>query len=401
MSVVPTLRGMAWDHPRARNPLEAISADWSRERGIRVQWDARPLKDFEDQPLEELATVYDLVLMDYPFVGFAASSGLIAPVNDWVDAAYLADQAAHSVGPSYASYTWRGKQWALAIDAACQVSTLREDLWAAAQLGSLPDTWRDVAALAESRRAAPSQVAIALNPNHAYCAFVSVGVGIAGAGFWPMGEHVNAAAGRESLEFLKSLATHVHAASRAADPIAISDRMSCTDEILHVPLMFGYSSYARHGFRPHTLRFRDAPRGASGVRGSVLGGVGLALSARSRNRELAAELARLIAASDVQSGLYASCGGQPGHAAAWDSPDINASTHDFFASTRRTMEHAFVRPRVSGHRRFQQLAGALLHEFIWTDRLTTEACLRGYARLVDSLLADWGRERASTHGRPN
>src|SRR6266853_3615134 len=141
MSERSGLRGMAWDHPRARGPLEVISAEWSREGGASIAWDARPLKDFEDQPLEELATAYDLILIDHPFVGFAATSKLLLPVEDWVDAAYLADQAANSVGPSYPSYTWEGKQRALAIDAACQVSALRDDLWSAASFGSLPDTW--------------------------------------------------------------------------------------------------------------------------------------------------------------------------------------------------------------------------------------------------------------------
>ena len=85
---------MAWDHPRARGPLEAISAQWTALRALTVRWDARPLKDFEDQPLEELAETYDLVLLDYPFVGFAATSGLIEPVDAWTPPAYLADQRA-------------------------------------------------------------------------------------------------------------------------------------------------------------------------------------------------------------------------------------------------------------------------------------------------------------------
>ena len=44
-----SLRGMAWDHPRAVNPLEAISAKWSQGSGFNIEWDARPLKDFEDR----------------------------------------------------------------------------------------------------------------------------------------------------------------------------------------------------------------------------------------------------------------------------------------------------------------------------------------------------------------
>lgn len=393
------LRGMAWEHPRARDPLEAISADWVRGRRVSVEWDARPLKDFEDQPLEELATRYDLVLIDHPFVATAATSGLIAPVDDWVDASFLADQAAHSVGPSCASYSWAGKQWALAIDAACQVSALREDLWSGAQLGPLPATWVEVAHRAQSLENAASKVAMPLNPNHAYCAFLSMGVGVAGREFWRAGEPMNRKAARESLEFLRALAGHLHVSSRQADPIAISDRMSRSDEIAYVPLMFGYSSYARRSFRPRQLRFANAPRGHSGERGSVLGGVGLALSSRCANPEVAAELARHIASPEVQTGIYASSGGQPGHAAAWDSPSVNQRAGDFFISTRETIEHAFVRPRVPGHRRFQPLAGDLIHSFIWGRDIAVETCLSELSRLTELLLQDWVQEREEATGR--
>jgi multiple sugar transport system substrate-binding protein len=396
MSAVATLRGMAWDHPRARDPLRAISAAWSKDSGVAVEWDARPLKDFEDQPLEELATKYDLVLVDYPFMGVAATSGLIVPVNDWVDAVYLEDQAAHSVGPSYASYTWNGKQWALAIDAACQVSAVRDDLWHGADLRELPETWIEVSGVATDRCGASSKVAIPLNPNHAYCAFLSVGVSLAGPGFWTAGRRVDQAAGIEALEFLRRLAANVHPCSRTDDPIGVSDRMTATDEIVYVPLMFGYSSYARRSFRARLLRFGNAPRGTSGAIGSVLGGVGLALSSQSRHRDAAAQLARLIGSGETQSGLYARSGGQPGHAAAWDSPEINKLTGNFFTSTRLTMEHAFLRPRVPGHRAFQPLAGELVHKCIWSGALAARACLAEFDELVESLLPDWSHPSSPT-----
>jgi len=174
------LRGMAWNHPRALDPLAAISAAWSLERDQVVLWDARPLKDFEDQPLDELAAYYDLLLIDYPFVAVAATSGLIAAVDDWVPAAYLADQARHAVGPSFESYGWGGRQWALAIDAACQVAAVRDDLLASAASSPPPDSWHEVAALARAVRHSSSRVALPLNPNHAYCAFLSVAASEAG-----------------------------------------------------------------------------------------------------------------------------------------------------------------------------------------------------------------------------
>jgi len=303
------LRGMAWDHPRARDPLEAISTAWTQRTGIPVEWNARSLKDFEDQPLEELAMQHDLVLVDYPFMGVAAESGLIVPVDDWTDAAYLAEQAANSVGPSYSSYTWAGRQWALAIDAACQMSAVREDLWRAAGRGPLPRTWAEVAALAAECRGAAARVAIPLNPNHSYCAFLSVVQSLAGADFWPGGGHVDPAAAAEALEFLRNLVRDLHPASRSDDPIGISDCMADTDEVLYVPLMFGYSNYARPGFRTHMLRFGNAPQGPGGATGSVLGGVGLALSARSAQHDTAAGLAREIASPAVQCGVYVRSGG--------------------------------------------------------------------------------------------
>lgn len=389
MSHSQQIRGMAWDHPRALNPLNAISAQWSRDRDLTVSWEARPLKAFEDQPLDELASAFDLVLMDYPFVGTAAQSGLIAPVNEWVDVAYLCDQADHSVGPSYDSYTWSGQQWALAIDAATQVSAVRADLLDAAGLDHPPQTWNGVAELVHELKDGPLHVAIPLNPNHAYCAFLSVGLAMMGTDFWPNGEKPDRETALAALDFLGELAPALHPMSQSSDPIAISDRMATSDEILFVPLMFGYSNYTRPGFRKHTLRFANAPRGENGHIGSVLGGVGIALSALSPRRELAAELARLLVSADVQSGLYVQSGGQPGHGAAWDSQPANDLVDNFFFATRETMDQAFMRPRVPGHRQFQEKAGVLINQTIWKKHMDGVDCLDRVDQLAEHLLGHW------------
>ena len=380
---------MAWDHPRALNPLNAISAQWSRERNVPVHWEARPLKDFEDQPLDQLASAYDLVLMDYPFVGTAAASGLIAPVNSWVDVGYLRDQADQAVGPSYESYTWSGQQWALAIDAATQVSAVRTDLLDSAGLDHAPQSWSGVAELAEELKDGPLQVAMPLNPNHAYCAFLSVGLAMLGTDFWPKGGKVDREASLDSLEFLRELASGLHPISQYSDPIAISDRMAQSDEILFVPLMFGYSNYSRAGFRPHRLRFGNAPRGEQGHIGSVLGGVGIALSALSPQREAAAELARLLVSAEVQSGTYVQSGGQPGHSSAWQSGAANELVDNFFLATRETMDQAFMRPRVPGHRQFQEEAGILINHHIWHKDSDVVSSLDRFDQLTERLLGHW------------
>jgi multiple sugar transport system substrate-binding protein len=178
----------------------------------------------------------------------------------------------------------------------------------------------------------------------------------------------------EALEFLRELGSHLHPASGDSDPIAISDLMAETDEIIYVPLMFGYSNYARKGFSTHRLRFDNAPAGESGRRGSVLGGVGIALSAQSRQPELAADLARLVASESVQQTTYVEAGGQPGHLKAWQSAKANELVAGFFENTIATMHDTFTRPRIPGHRRFQQEAGAIVHSCIWSRDLTPAKC---------------------------
>jgi multiple sugar transport system substrate-binding protein len=107
-------------------------------RGERRLGDAQPagLADF---PVQKLAEIYDLLVIDHPFVGFAAADGCLLPLDQQIDAAVLADQAASSVGPSHRSYIYGGHQWALATDAAGTSRrigpTCCGDRWVASHLG--------------------------------------------------------------------------------------------------------------------------------------------------------------------------------------------------------------------------------------------------------------------------
>ena len=76
------LRGICWDHARCVKPMAAAAAVWRSVRGVEVAWDARPLSAFNDQPVEELAADYDLIVFDHPMVGAAARAGCLAPLDD-------------------------------------------------------------------------------------------------------------------------------------------------------------------------------------------------------------------------------------------------------------------------------------------------------------------------------
>jgi multiple sugar transport system substrate-binding protein len=359
------LRGVSWDHPRGHDCMVATAETYRAVNpGVSVVWQTRSLQDFADFPVEKLAERYDLLVIDHPFVGFAARNGCLLPLDAVLDADVLADQAANSVGPSHRSYQYGGHQWALATDAAGHVSAYRADL--IAELGGLPQTWDEVLALAERQRGqARAQVANPLIPIDALMSFCSLCAALDDPPFQGPDHVVSRATGREALHMLEALKNAAHPESLTRNPPRTLDLMSTTDEIAFVPLLFGYSNYARPGFRPKLVRFAGVPTvGGGEPRGGILGGAGVALSASTKYPEAAAVYAAYVASPEVQQGIYFAGGGQPGHRAAWLDARVNAASSDFFKDTLANLDRAFLRPRYNGFMAAQERSGELVHEWM-------------------------------------
>lgn len=375
---VAALRGMTWDHPRGTGPVRAATAAWVQTRpDISVTWDARPLRAFEDQPISELAAGYDLLMIDHPHVGAAVAEDALLALGDWIDDAFMRDQEICATGSSFESYAYDGAQWALAVDAAAQVGAYRVDLLA--RVGAdLPRTWDDVAALARSSAGTGAQLLLPLNPTHAWCTVLAIAQAERGE---LRTERQWADAFVEALELLVALIPDLDPRSEHVDPIGAGELATTTDQVLGIPLSYGYVSFAV------TERCRlthvDAPRGAVGL-GSVLGGVGLALSARSARPDLAAELATLIASPEFQRNEVVRAGGQPGHRSAWVDPQLDLTTNHFFSATINSVDTAFVRPRDAGAAALQRRCADIVHERIWrgSTSTSTATCARRLGRLM-------------------
>ena len=149
--------------------------------------------------------------------------------------------------------------------------------------------------------------------------------------------------------------------------------MSRSDEVAYVPLMFGYSNYARPGFAPHIVGFKNIPSVRPEPSGSVLGGIGLAVSAYSEHRQVAIDYALFVATEECQRGIYFESGGQPGHRGAWTDPKVNQRSSDFFKDTLRTLDLAYLRSRHTGYPEFQGRAGETISAFLWSDGNAREA----------------------------
>ncbi|WP_429811769.1 ABC transporter substrate-binding protein [Ensifer sp. B1-9] len=349
-----TLKGMTWSHPRGYDPMIACSRLWQERTGVEVHWEKRSLQDFETYPVDELARAYDLIVIDHPHVGQITKEKCLAPLDvegRETERRALADA---SVGRSYPSYTWQGRQWAFPIDAAAQVQAWRPDRTDRAE------SWTEMLALARH-----GKVALPMRPPHSLMCFytLSANLGHACRGDG-VGQLIDVDAGIAAFERLRELTDLIDPACFSMDPIAVLEAMSDpASKLVSTPLIYGYVSYAMPGFRPSLVKFGDIPvAGSNGHSGSALGGTGIAVSAFSQSQEAAIDFAYFVASGEVQLGAYAGRGGQPGHAAAWDDDGVNAATSDFYRATRKTLEMAWVRPRHDGYMAFQQAASDRIND---------------------------------------
>jgi multiple sugar transport system substrate-binding protein len=364
------LRGMAWDHPRGVAPLRAAAEDFRPAGGgrISVTWDARPLEQFEDTPIRDLARRYDLITIDHPLIGDACSPGpALRDLTALVPADVLTDLDDHSVGLSFASYRWDGCQYALPVDAAAQVAAFRPDLVG----DEPPGTWDDLTCLAAELPPSRS-IALAAGPTHLYCTWLSLCEQSAGHPLrtpdgrpdWWRRDGVDVRIGEEALSRLSTLLDLCAPESLSLNPIALLDSMSGRDQYVYTPLVFGYSSYGRTDHAGAPVRFAAPPSPDGRPAGTVLGGVGLAISIGSRHPQAAAAFAAYVASGSYQQTGYPTHGGQPAHADAWAEPGVDRLANGFFSATRDTVERSFLRPRVPGYPAFQITAGRLLHDGI-------------------------------------
>jgi multiple sugar transport system substrate-binding protein len=331
---------------------------------VEIEWDRRSLKDFGDYPVDKLAARYDIILIDHPHVGICAEQGVLVPLNEWIHPGFLEDQKRNSVGSSHHSYNWHHRQWALAVDAAAQVSAYREDLL---QGANPPRTWEQVFALAE---ALPPErkIGFPLCPTDAMCSFLTLCAQFGGHGYFDEATGIDPAAGAEAAAVLLKLLPWLHASSLRSNPIQMLDDMAQNHEIAYVPLLFGYSNYARNGCAGHRIDFTNIPSLNGVPEGSLLGGVGMAVSSFSPQIETAVKFAEYVAAGETQRTVYYRGGGQPGHRSAWTDPDVNRDSHRFFERTLETLDPAHVRPRHRQFPDFQERGGVILHDFLMKSR---------------------------------
>lgn len=373
------LRGMTWDHRRAVDPLLATLPEFRRRHpDVDVEWSSRPLQGFEFASVETLARIYDVIVLDHPFVGEIAESRCLNPLDEVVDVGL--ERA--FVGPSLQIYRYGGHVWALPIDAACQVAVVRPDLLAALSCPP-PAVWRDMEELAKRAAAKGLKLAVALKGVHSLMTFFTLCANLGQpCATEPDAEFVDPDTGRAALDAMRHLLSFCPPEVLDWNSIALHDAMVARDDLVYCPLVYCYATYAEADMRK-PLRFFDMP-GVLSLKpgGSTIGGAGIGVSARCEKPKAALAYVRYLVEATTQQ-AFAASHGQPARIDAWEDATINRRFADCYASTRATIEAAWIRPRYSGYLRFQAAGGALI-EMHLRDQIGADHLLQQLSRLHSS-----------------
>jgi multiple sugar transport system substrate-binding protein len=353
------LKGIAWDHSRAFPPLVATAQRYEETHpGVRIRWEKRTLDEFGHRPIDQLASQFDLVVIDHPWAGFSFEQNLVHDLKPLLAPAALEELAGHSTGAGFESYDYAGKLLALPIDAAAPAPSWRPDLLEQAGVQP-PQTWPEALALA--RRG------LAVIPGFNADLFLHFLMLAKALGAKPCTEQERLAPRpimRQALEMLRELTAPMPRAIFEWNPIQVAERMTATDDFAWNAFGYTYNNYGREGFARARLRFGNLVAlqpGGPRLR-SVLGGTGLALSRECHHLELALDYAQFVASASVQRTLYLHAGGQPAHRSAWDDPTADALCGGFLSGARTAQEEAFIRPRYSGYVPLQTRGGNALRE---------------------------------------
>lgn len=353
------LKGITWNHTRGLLPMVATAQRFTElYPDVEISWEKRSLQDFADSNIESLAKRFDLMVIDHPWTGFGAKTGVIVPVSDYLSPEYIEDQRINTVGKSFESYNFDGKLWALPIDAATPVAAARLNILESKGL-KVPETFEDLLALANK-----GLVAFAGIPVDSLMTFYSFCCSLGEAPFLSQEKVISVEIGIKALQMHRELAQLMDPANFNRNPIQVYEAMVNTDEIAYCPFAYGYSNYSRIGYSKNLLHFYDLVKLNNQPMISSLGGTGLAVSSFSEYLPEAIKYAEFTGSSAVQQGIFTDNGGQPGHLQAWKNDRINAYSHDYFKNTLPALERAFLRPRYFGHMHFQDHAGDLVRDYL-------------------------------------
>ncbi len=353
------LRGITWNHSRAFPPLVAASQRYEElHPSIRIHWEKRTLDEFGHAGLAELARSFDLLIIDHPMLGEVHRDGTLLDLKPHIEPNAITRLQEDALGPCLESYWYESRLYALPVDAAAPAASYRPDLLD--NIGRTPpETWDQLIELART-----GTVRMPGFPADLFLNFLGMCATRRGL-IETEDQFLDPACAFLCLEELRELASFMPPEIYTMNPIDIYEAMSSRDDFAYCPFAYTYSNYSRPGFAQHTLLFANPVSLRDGTRlRTILGGTGIAVSARCGATVEAIEFCLFVSGRECQSHIYGPCGGQPGSKSAWQDRLLNAASNDFFERTMASIQSAHVRPRYAGYIELQRTAGIAIAAFL-------------------------------------
>ncbi|MBV9674500.1 MAG: carbohydrate ABC transporter substrate-binding protein [Verrucomicrobia bacterium] len=345
--------GITWDHPRGYQALSSAGSMW-QDRGLAIDWERQSLEDFESRSVTELSKNYDLMVVDHPHLGQDWES--VLPLEDYLTSLEMSRLTNCFVGQTLESYYFENRHFALPIDAATQVGAYRQDLIHPDNLP--PSDWEGII-----EWALHNPILMPLGGPHALMTYFSICLSLGAVPFSLKDNEIVAVDQAElAFDILARLYSRLDPAALSLNPIAVLEKMSRENTMQYCPLCYGYVNYAAdNSTKKRPLTFIDAPvYFPNQIRGSVLGGTGLALSRRTNVEHRLREYLLWLVSEKAQVEFIPSHAGQPALRAAWLDDRTNTMARNFYRNTLSTVEQAWVRPQRPGYIKFQNQASGLV-----------------------------------------
>ncbi|QGA68103.1 extracellular solute-binding protein [Sulfolobus sp. E11-6] len=361
------LIGMTWNDPRGYDSIRKISEEFRKNSNIEILWDKRSLYDFTVYPVDKLADMYDLIVVDYPAVGDIAKSNKFIPIDEILPKKTIEYIQKISIGKTFESYLYEGRLWAIPIDAAVQVSAYRPDLFTKFNL-YVPRNWNEVKNVKSK-----CKIGMPLSPIHLHSSFITLSVNL---GINPFYVSIDSDTHNKLFEIL-GIIEYIYNSCQDlcidTDPIKLLNYMAEEDDICYVPLIYGYYNYSRKGYRKNIIKFSDIPTFSNIPYGSVLGGAGLSISKKNKYIDETIKFIEWFLDFNNQK-IFFKYLGQPSDVRIWLDMEVNEVANNSYLNTLCTINLAYIRPNFPGFVNLHEEAGKTLRDFI-LNRLDKKATI--------------------------
>ena len=243
--------GITWDHERGRDPLLATAERVrGRDAGSASPGTCARCRASRMRSIPDLAQRYDLLVLDHPHIGEIVPTGALLPLDELLDAAFIADQA-----PTRSGRATR------ATSGTATSGRSRSTLpGTSAPTGP---TCSSASAPGCPRRGTTSGSSTR-RPAAGHARLASASKAVDTLATWLTLRRTPASSPTPDEERLAARATWRSSSSRRSRRLAempapptrspgtrssLLEHMATADDVVYCPILFGYSNYSRPGFR--------------------------------------------------------------------------------------------------------------------------------------------------------